>query len=933
MNVVEQGQKSVMSDWYRLEAAEALEKLGTDPALGLAPDEAARRLEKHGPNELVERGIKNPWLILWEQLTSTMVIILIIAAAISFAMGDLKDAVAILAIVFINSLLGFSQEYRAEKAMAALKRLAAPTVKVGRGGHVQEISSREIVPGDILLLETGNLVPADCRVLESVNLRAQEAALTGESEPVEKVSRALVGLDLAIGDRRNMVYMGTIIAYGHGRAVVTSTGMGTQLGSIADMIQTVEREQTPLQRRLDQLGRGLALAALVLVVVVFGLGLLRGEPVELMFMTALSLAVAAVPEGLPAVVTIALALGAQRMLRRRALIRKLPAVETLGSVTVICSDKTGTLTENRMTATVLDVAGHRFDLSEHFGDTEAGSKAAAILNEQSAIALLVAGGALCNDAVIESDDGAKPGDAQSSIRAVGDPTEAALLVAAAKLGLWQSDLSRALPRVAEVPFDSDRKRMTTVHQPSESMPEPLASILDRRSDIGRSPYIAFVKGAVDSLLEVSSAVWTDSRTEPLDEARRRRILDTNNGLAQDGFRVLGAAFKPVESLDQVEANAVERDLIFVGMFGLIDPPRPEVKDAVATCKTAGIRPIMITGDHPLTAQFIAHELGIEGDGRALTGQDLGRMSVDELSGAVEGTAVYARVSPEHKLNIVKALQGRNQIVAMTGDGVNDAPALKKADIGVAMGITGTDVSKEAADMVLLDDNFATIVSAVEEGRIIYDNVRKFVKYILTSNSGEIWVMLAASIAGMPLPLLPLQILWINLVTDGLPALALGLEPAERGIMRRRPYSPSESIFRRGLGKHIIWVGILLGLIPLGAGYWYWATGQTHWQTVLFTTLTLSQMGHAMAIRSERDSLFSIGVFSNRPLIAAVAMTFALQMAAIYVPFLQSLLKLEALGIKDLAVSLALSAIVFWAVEAEKFFIRIRKPEVRNQKPE
>jgi Ca2+-transporting ATPase len=912
-------QQSGPVDWCRMEAAEALEKLESDPAQGVSPDEARRRLKEYGPNELIERGVKSVWLILWEQMTSTMVIILIIAAAISIAVGDLKDAVAILTIVLLNSLLGLSQEYRAEKAMAALKRLAAPSVKAVRGGHVQEMSSRELVPGDILLLESGNLVPADCRVLESVNLRAQEAALTGESEPVEKVSAALAGPGLAIADRKNMVHMGTIIAYGHGRAMVTETGMRTQLGSIAEMIQTVGGEQTPLQRRLDQLGRGLALAAIALVIVVFALGLLRGEPLELMFLTALSLAVAAVPEGLPAVVTIALAIGAQRMLRRRALIRKLPAVETLGSVTVICSDKTGTLTENRMTVTILDVAGHRIDLAERLRDREADEEAKAIFSEHPAIALLAVGGALCNDALVEREDDSNSADDRIDIRAVGDPTEGALLIAAARLGLWQPELNRALPRVAEAPFDSDRKRMTTVHSAAEQSYEPVEPVLSRMAG---SPYIAFTKGAVDSLLDVSSSVWVDSVTEPLDDELRRRILQVNDGLAQEGFRVLGVAFKPVESLDEDGGESCyERGLIFVGMFGMIDPPRPEVKDAVATCKSAGIRPIMITGDHPLTARFIARELGIDGGDRVMTGRDLDRLPMDELGDIVDRTAVYARVSPEHKLNIVKALQDKKQIVAMTGDGVNDAPALKKADIGVAMGITGTDVSKEAADMVLLDDNFATIVSAVEEGRIIYDNVRKFIKYILTSNSGEIWVMLVASVAGLPLPLLPLQILWINLVTDGLPALALGLEPAERGVMRRRPYSPTENIFKRGMGRHIIWVGILLGLIPLGAGYWYLSAGDSSWQTVLFTTLTISQMGHAMAIRSERDSLFTIGVFSNRPLIGAVALTFVLQLAALYVPFFQGLLRLEPLGARDLAICLALSVVVFWSVEAEKWIIR------------
>jgi Ca2+-transporting ATPase len=916
-------EEKVAMHWHEMSCEAVLETLKTSKQ-GLSAAEAARRLERHGPNELIERGVKSPWLIVWEQLTATMVLVLIIATAISAVLGDYKDAVAIMAIVVLNTLLGFSQEYRAEKAMAALKKLAVPTVRVRRGGHVQEISARDLVPGDIVLMEAGNLVPADGRLLECSNVRIQESALTGESEPVEKDPQVVAGADLPLGDRRNLVHMGTLVTYGRGLAVVTATGMATELGRIAAMIQTVDREPTPLQRRLEQLGRVLAVVALGLVSVIFALGLLRGEDITLLFLTAISMAVAAVPEGLPAVVTIALALGAQRMLKRRALIRKLAAVETLGSVTVICSDKTGTLTENRMTVTVLDVAGHRVDLTEHLHHAgpvlPPNGEFPSVPSDQPALALLLAGGALCNEAVLQSN-----GDGPDSFHAVGDPTEGALVVAAAQMGLSKAELEQAFPRVAEVPFDSERKRMTTVHRfPTAQghIPPALERVRDWVRGTGGPPYVAFTKGAVDSLLDVSSQVWVDERAEPLTDDWRTRIAAAQERLAQNGMRVLGVAFRPLESLRfDGRGDGLERDLIFIGLVGMIDPPRPEVKDAVQLCKTAGIRPVMITGDHPLTAQHIARELGIAADGHILTGRDLARLSVVELEGVVEEVSVYARVSPEHKLKIVQALQNRGHIVAMTGDGVNDAPALKKADIGVAMGITGTDVAKEAADMVLQDDNFATIVAAVEEGRVIYDNIRKFIKFLMATNSAELWVMLLAPFLGMPLPLLPLQILWINLMTDGPPALALSVEPAERDTMRRAPYHPQESIFGRGVGRHIAWVGLLMGAISLAVGYWYWTTAHPDWQTMVFATLTFSQLANVLAVRSERDSLFRIGLLSNTPLLGAVTLTVVLQLAVVYVPFLQEVFTTRALSAEDLALSLALSTVVFWGVELEKVLIR------------
>ncbi|MDX1688044.1 MAG: cation-translocating P-type ATPase [Candidatus Promineifilaceae bacterium] len=911
-----------MSDWYQQTAEEVIAALETDPEEGLSSSEARRRLEEVGPNELEERGMKSPWRILWEQFTEVMVVILIIASIISLGLGEYTDAIAIMAIVVLNAALGYSQEYRAEQAIAALKKMAVPTVRVRRDGQITEISAREVVPGDIMFLEAGNKVSADGRLLESANLKVQEAALTGESEAVGKKAEMVGEEDLPLGDRKNSVYMGTLVTYGRGTVVVTETGMRTELGKIADMIQEVEREPTPLQKRLADLGRTLAYAAMGIIALVVVLGLLRGESLRELVLTGIAMAVAAVPEGLPAVVTITLALGSQRMLKRRALIRKLPAVETLGSVTTICSDKTGTLTENRMTVTVLDVAGEKRSVDALLergvpvwrSDADAATD---LKPEERSLVLLVKVMALANDAVLqpaEDEEGRE-------WRAVGDPTEGALVVAAAELGLQKEDLEERWPRVAEVPFTSERKRMTTVHE--TKVPEGETTAPWRAA-----PYVAFSKGAVDSLLEICDQVWVGDKAVPLDEEMVQRITRANEEMAQNGQRVLSGAFRPLDALpDEEDVETLEQDLTFVGLIGMLDPPRPEVHEAVAKCRTAGIRPVMITGDHPLTARQIARELKIAENGSpTLTGPDLAKMSSEDLERQVEDVPVYARVSPEHKLNIVTAFQTKGQIVAMTGDGVNDAPALKKADIGVAMGITGTDVSKEAADMVLLDDNFATIVSAVEEGRVIFDNIRKFIKYTLSSNTGELWVMLVAPFLGMPLPLLPLQILWINLVTDGLPGLALAVEPAEKGVMEREPFRPKESIFSRGLGWQIIWVGILMGIVSLLMGFWYWRQdAQGHWNTMVFTTLTLAQMGNALALRTNRESLFQVGLLSNKAMLGAVSLTFVLQLAVIYVPFLQDIFQTSALSLRELVISLLASSVIFVAVELDKWRRRRQNP--------
>ena len=900
--------------WHQLTVDAALSRIESRPD-GLAGSEARTRLARFGSNELVERGARTVWHILWEQLRSVMVIVLVVAGITSLVLGEFVDAIAIIAIVVLNAILGVMQEHRAEKAMAALKSFAVPVVRVRRGGHVVEVTARDLVPGDVVLLEAGSHVPADGRLLEAVNLRIQEATLTGESEPVEKHSEPVAGTDVALGDRRNMVYMGTAVVAGRGVALATETGMRTELGRIAEMLQTVRREPTPLQKRLEQLAKGLAVAALVVVAIVFGLGMLRGEPFRLMFMVAISMAVAAVPEGLPAVVTIALTLGARRMLARKALIRRLNAVETLGSVTVICSDKTGTLTENRMTVTALDVAGDRIDVTP---DTDLDSSVPGS-GCAPAVTLLLAGGVLCNDAVLERDDAGR-------MRVVGDPTEGALVAAAVRFGLIKADLDAAMPRVAEVPFSSERKRMSTIHRlvdlPATSIGRCLEEAMTSAGT--GANHLVFTKGAVDVMLGLSQYVWADGRSEPMDPARHARILESNDRLAGNGMRVLGLAFRAMADVPPgVNPNEVERGLAFVGLFAMIDPARPEVRDAVGECRTAGIRPIMITGDHPLTARYIASELGIEGTGPVVTGAELARMDGEQMATAVRQTSVYARVAPEHKLDIVEALQRQGNIVAMTGDGVNDAPALRKADIGVAMGITGTDVSKEAADIVLLDDNFATIVAAVREGRAIYDNIRKFIRYILSANAGEIWVMLIAPFLGMPLPLLPLQILWINLVTDGLPSLALSIEPAERDVMKRPPRNPRESIFGQGLGIHIIWVGLLMGIVSLGMGWGAFRAGDPSWQTMVFMTVTVSQLFQSLAVRSQRDSIFRIGFHTNPALAATVVGTLLLQLAVVYLPFAQIVFRTVPLSPRDLGISLALSTSVFWAVELDKLRLRIR----------
>ena len=907
--------------WHTIDTDTIRQQLQVDEPHGLTSSEVEKRQAKYGWNELTEQPVKNPLAILWEQLTDPLVLLLLGAAIVSAFLGKVIELFAILGIVVLNATLGVLQEYRAEKAMAALKKMAAPLVRVRRDGQVKDIQSRELVPGDIVLLEAGSIVPADARVIEAANLRIQESSLTGESEPVDKVVDALDDPSATLGDRYNMVFLGTSVTYGRGVALVVKTGMNTELGNIAELIQSVETEKTPLQRRISELGKALITVAIIVMSISFAVGLLTGEVLQNVLLNGVAIAVAVVPEGLPAVITVALALGARRMLGRNALVRNLPAVETLGSVTTIASDKTGTLTENKMTVTVIDVAGNTSQFDEVAQkDLNTLSQMNGHMRESTlgAQAFVLAGSVMCTDVVMETDG--------NEIRAIGDPTETALALAGARLGLYKADLTNTFPRVDELPFDSDRKRMTTIHQfANEPAENDTMQQIARLFALSKGEQIAFTKGAVDSLLDVSGYAWLDGEVVPMSPEILQRIADANDQLAQNGLRVLGLAYSPYEA----NHKPVESDLIFVGMVGIIDPPREEVKDAVRIAKQAGIRPVMITGDHPLTAYAIAQDIGIVNEGeRILTGKDLSEMTQQDLEAVVEDVSVYARVTPENKLNIVQAIQSHGHIAAMTGDGVNDAPALKRSNIGVAMGITGTAVSKEASNMVILDDNFATIVSAVEEGRTIYDNVRRFIKYLLASNTGELVVLLATPlIAGMSIPLTTLQILWMNLVTDGVPALALGVEKSEKGVMQRKPYDPDESLFGQGLGRHILLVGFILGGVGLALGYWAWSNnlqatnGAPAWNTMVFIFLTIAQMGHALGLRSHRESLFSMNFFGNRLLLGAVFFTIVIQMLAIYTPFFNNLFGTNPLTLEQLVLCFALSTVVFWGVELEKFAMR------------
>lgn len=904
--------------WHTVSADEAARRLGSDLQRGLSQEEAARRLRQFGPNELAEKPRPSIWALLLGQFNNFLIIILLVASIISILLGEFIDAGAIVAIVILNAVLGVIQESKAEEALAALKKMAAPEAHVLRDGHLISILAREVVPGDVVMLETGNYVPADVRLVESVNLRIEEASLTGESVPAKKEAGALLPADAPLGDRQNVAFMSTLVTYGRGRGVVVATGMRTQIGRIAAMIQEVEEEPTPLQQKLDQLGKWLGIAALVICGVIFLVGVLRGISILEMFMTAVSLAIAAVPEGLPAVVTICLALGMQRMIQRHALIRRLPAVETLGSATTICSDKTGTLTQNEMTVvqvwadtTLLNVTGEGYRPEGDFMDR------AEVVNPRGypAVELLLRGMLLCNDARLEvveaSDNGGRP-----SWRIAGDPTEGALVVLAAKAGYWKDEMERLQPRLAEIPFDSGRKRMTTIH-PNE-----------------RGNYIAFVKGAPDIVLQHATHIYVDGIVRELTDFDRERIMEVNASLASNALRVLALAYRELEDLPaEPTPELVEKDLIFVGLVGMIDPARAEVRDAIRVARQAGIRPVMITGDYPNTAVAIAKDLHLlRPQGKALTGMELDKISDEAFVKIVEDVDVFARVSPEHKVRIVEALRKRGHIVSMTGDGVNDAPALKRADIGVAMGITGTDVSKQTADMVLTDDNFASIVAAVEEGRVIYSNIRKFVFYLLSCNVGEILVIFLATIAGLPLPLTAIQLLMLNLLTDGAPALALGVERGDPDIMRRPPRPVNEPVINRemliGIGVQAIAITAAT-LTAFLIGLRAFPDNLAGAQTMAFATLSLSELFRAYTARSERYSLFSIGIFSNKYMQYAFLVSLAILLAIIYVPVLDPIFDTTFLGWGHWAEILPLVLIPAAAAEVTKWFLR---QEDRRRQP-
>jgi P-type Ca2+ transporter type 2C len=918
--------------WHSLAPQAALQALQSDRQVGLRSTQVTERQQQYGLNELQETGGRSAWMILVDQFRNIMLILLIAVAVINggldlmdvmqgnLAPGEIpfKDTIAILAIVILNGVLGYVQESRAEKALAALKNLSSPRVRVLRDGKMQEVSSKELVPGDLMLMEAGVQIAADGRLLDAVNLQVREAALTGEAQAVTKQVEGELAENTALGDRLNLVFQGTEVVQGRGMAIVTRTGMSTEIGKIATLLQSVESETTPLQKRMDQLSNALVTGALILVAIVIIGGLIVsgwGSFKDLVEVS-LSMAVAVVPEGLPAVITVTLALGTQRMVKRQALIRKLPAVETLGSVTTICSDKTGTLTQNKMVVQSMHTADQSFKLSgEGYvpqGQFYGASGTPISLQNAPDLKLLLLACTLCNDAALQKEKG--------EWAILGDPTEGALLVAAGKAGLWAHQTENELPRVAEFPFSSERKRMSTI-------------VRDEKAGV----YILVCKGSPELVLERCRG-FQSSGVKPLTQSHRSQILQQNDRLASQGLRVLGFAYKLLTEIPPAGTDEkTEQGMIWLGLVDMFDAPRPEVRDAVARCRSAGIRPVMITGDHQLTARAIAANLGIaEDNAEVLTGQELEKLSQPDLQSHVDRVSIYARVAPEHKLRIVQALQTQGKIVAMTGDGVNDAPALKQSAIGIAMGITGTDVSKEASDMVLQDDNFATIVSAVEEGRVVYTNIRRFIKYILGSNIGEVLTIAAAPLllATGGVPLTPLQILWMNLVTDGLPALALAVEPAEPNVMDRPPHDPGESIFARGLGLYMIRIGIVLAVVTIALMVWSFnytrATGgdPERWKTMVFTTLCLSQMGHAMAVRSNSRLTIELNPFSNPFILLAVGLTSILQLMLIYVEPLRAFFGTHYLNLTELGVCLGTSTLVFIWVELEKGITRFLKRRKR-----
>ena len=943
---------------------ESANLLDVDPESGLSETEASRRLEDGGPNELEEKKRPGVLRLLLDQFNNFLIIILIVAAITSFFLGEPIDAGAILVIVILNAIMGVVQESKAEKALDALKQMSAPNARVLRDDEVQTVDTRTLVPGDVVLLQAGSSVPADLRLVETVNLRIDEAALTGESVAVGKDAECTFEEKAALGDRANCAYMGTSVAFGRGRGIVSATGMRTEMGKIAESIQSYEEEATPLQKRLNQLGKWLGVISLSICGVIFLYGLIRDtDPLLVfregfaayvstykqnvidLFMTAVSLAIAAVPEGLPAVVTICLALGMQRMVQRHALIRKLPAVETLGTATVICTDKTGTLTQNQMTVVrawmpgqMVEVTGGGYDPTGAF--RRDGEEISPL--EDRGLALLLRGALLCNDALLrrstrgdeaEAGDGEQHSNGEHSgdgdrYEILGDPTEGALVVAATKAGYDKQQEEAKWPRVAEFPFTSARKRMTTIHR----VPAEGEGPADGRVPLAAGgEYLALTKGAPDIVLERCTRVLRAGSVDELSATDREEITETNSTLAREALRVLAVAYKPLDeapeetATDDESGDRVEQDLVFAGLLGMIDPARPEAKEAVELARRAGIRTVMVTGDYRETAAAIAREIGIlRENGEVLSGRDLDDISDEEFRDTVEQVDVYARVSPEDKVRILQALRANGHVAAMTGDGVNDAPALKRADIGVAMGITGTDVSKQTSEMVLTDDNFASIVSAVEEGRVIYANISKFVYYLVSCNIGEILIIFIAMITGLVIPLTPIMLLWLNLVTDGAPALALGVEKGDPDIMKRAPRPPTEPIINAEMRLGLIVQAVVMTAAVLGSflvALYVFNEGTETARTIAFTTLVLSELWRAFTSRSDRHSLFRIGAFGNRWMLAAVGSSIVFLLVVLYVPFLLPVFNTVPLNVSQWLRLLPFTALAAVAAEITKIFLR------------
>ena len=872
--------------WYNISVEDTVKSLNSDLEHGLTEEEVTKRIEEHGYNELIQKKKKTFLEKFLAQFKDFMIIVLIFAAFVSGVVGVLEheginDSIIILLIVIVNAVIGVLQENKAEKSLEALKKLSSHTAKVLRNGHLVVLPARELVPGDVIILETGDYITADLRLTDAINLRIEEASLTGESVPVEKITSLLTEEDLPLGDRENLAFSTSLVSYGRGKGVVVETGMNTEVGNIATILDSTENAQTPLQKKLDGLGKILGTAALIICFIMFIIGTINGKEPMHMFLSAVSLAVAAIPEGLPAIATIVLAIGVQRMVTRHAIVKRLPCVETLGSTTVVCSDKTGTLTQNKMTVEKLYLNNEILDV-ENLGTIS------------DDIKLLITASILCNDSKIGTEDG--------KLKVTGDPTETALIDLGLKFSLNKNEIEKSEIRIDELPFDSDRKLMSTVNKYNDGT------------------YRIFTKGAVDELLKRCDRIFINGKVREIDENDVENILEANNSMAKNALRVLGMAYKDSDS--EVNEN-LESSLIYIGMVGMIDPPRPEVKSAIDKCKTAGIKTVMITGDHKITAIAIAKALGIlEDESEATTGPEVEKMTQEELEERVKHYSVYARVSPEHKVRIVKAWQKHGEIVAMTGDGVNDAPALKTADIGAAMGIVGTDVSKEAADIILTDDNFATIVAAVEEGRRIYDNILKAIQFLLSSNIGEIITLFFATLINWHEPLIPIHILWVNLITDSLPALALSFDPAEDNIMRRKPIPANIGIFTKGRIFRVGYQGLMIGVLTLLAyriGIHEDPSNVVIGQTMAFAVLSLSQLVHVFNIRSKTQSIFKTGILSNMYLVYAVLISFVMMIGVLFIPFLQKIFKVVTLSPRDILIVIGLSFMPIIIVELFKLF--------------